>query len=731
MAREALPGDKRLIAYYTADPDDNTIETEQLRAHLMKLLPEYMVPAAYVNLTEFPLTQNGKLDRNALPEADGASYATRGYEPPQGVIETRLADIWAELLQLERVGRHDNFFDLGGHSLLAVRVSSMLNQANIEMTVVDLFQHPTIKQLSSCLQHTKSAMGVKGSIPIRTTGSQRPLFLIHEYTGLDLWFPVIAEHVAPDIPIYGLPGVPLSEPQLQTMEGMATRLVRIIREIQPDGPYRLAGWSYGGILAYEIAVQLIGQDQIVEFLGLIDSTNPIVFKAHNRKQLNRNKSPQHCLLELYVEEALSVQQRRALEELKKTADEIDFEGLIRKCHEAGLSGIIDDYDASDIKRFAGRLSAHHHALDHYAIQRIPIPVYLFSSEEKIYQQENRSKDDLLMGWDTILPKNQIKRIQVPGNHFTMMETPHINVLGQTLSLAIAQASGKHPSSIAEMNYRSHMLIQTGKPDITPIFCIPGAGDNVGRFFELADAVGNERPVHGLQPRGGDGFLLPHITVEAAAFSYLEEINTIQPNGSLHLIGHSFGGWVALEIAHQMRAKGRSVASLTLLDSPVPDAPFDSEYTHISVLKELIHALEMGIEKSFDIDRFELETLDEFGQMKLLHSRMVQEGLMPKSSKAETLCGTIRTFGAALRTSYRPQRIYPDPLFLVRVNDKALDQQANRYLHHEIVSGWNTWAPNLTHWLCPGNHITVLNPPYVKILADRLRSVFEGKAGVYE
>ena len=125
VAREDTAGDKRLVAYYTVANGGEAARraeagAEQLRAHLAAKLPEYMVPAAYVRLEGLPLTPNGKLDRKALPAPEADAYAVRGYEAPQGEMETALAQIWAEVLKVERVGRHDNFFELGGHSLLAV-----------------------------------------------------------------------------------------------------------------------------------------------------------------------------------------------------------------------------------------------------------------------------------------------------------------------------------------------------------------------------------------------------------------------------------------------------------------------------------------------------------------------------------------------------------------------------------------------------------------------------------
>ena len=156
LAREDGAGDKRLVAYYTTaragESEQETWSAEALRNHLAGRLPEYMVPAAYVRLESLPLTPNGKLDRKALPAPEAEAYASRGYAPPQGEIETKLAAMWAEVLKLDRVGRHDNFFSLGGHSLLAVRVVSRLRQElGMEVAIRDLFAHPVLADLAKAL----------------------------------------------------------------------------------------------------------------------------------------------------------------------------------------------------------------------------------------------------------------------------------------------------------------------------------------------------------------------------------------------------------------------------------------------------------------------------------------------------------------------------------------------------------------------------------------------------
>jgi aryl carrier-like protein len=148
LAREDTPGDKRLVAYYTAR-EQNSVGAQELRAHVATKLPEYMVPAAYVKLESLPLTPNGKLNRKALPAPEGDAYVMRQYEAPQGTTEELLAGIWAKLLHLDRVGRNDNFFELGGHSLMAVTLVERLAQAGLKADVRALFTTPTLAELAA------------------------------------------------------------------------------------------------------------------------------------------------------------------------------------------------------------------------------------------------------------------------------------------------------------------------------------------------------------------------------------------------------------------------------------------------------------------------------------------------------------------------------------------------------------------------------------------------------
>ncbi|NNB71073.1 non-ribosomal peptide synthetase [Pseudomonas fluorescens] len=162
MAREDEPGDKRLVAYYTAQA---ALEIEALRAHVQGQLPDYMVPSAYVWLELLPLTANGKLDRKGLPVPGPSALLSRGYEAPEGAVETLLAQIWQDVLKLERVGRHDHFFELGGHSLLAVSLIERMRQVGLSADVRVLFSQPSLAALAAAVGSGREIVVPANRIP--------------------------------------------------------------------------------------------------------------------------------------------------------------------------------------------------------------------------------------------------------------------------------------------------------------------------------------------------------------------------------------------------------------------------------------------------------------------------------------------------------------------------------------------------------------------------------------
>jgi thioesterase domain-containing protein len=341
---------------------------------------------------------------------------------------------------------------LGGHSLLAVRlVSQVRAQLGAELSPAELFAQPTIVLLAVLVQRRRMRAEERGAIPVRTTGSQRPLFLVHEFTGLDGYFTQLTARIDTDIPVYGLPAVPYGEPQLRTIEAMAARLVPMIRAVQPRGPYRLAGWSFGGVLAYEIAVQLIGEDQAVEFVGLLDSYFPALVSGGKPNWESENFPHNELLLTMcrrYWQDRRpdgpEVAKLAALAELR------DFGELLQMCRQQGvLDPEMVDLSEQQIWHFLDRMVAHGYALANYNVCPVPIRLHIFIAEED--RREGKTPEQCVwLGWDDLLPEAQLRRIAVPGTHTSMM-LKHPQFLGNALSEALRTIGLQPKAAFPEEN----------------------------------------------------------------------------------------------------------------------------------------------------------------------------------------------------------------------------------------------------------------------------------------
>jgi arthrofactin-type cyclic lipopeptide synthetase C len=302
----------------------------------------------------------------------------------------------------------------------------------------------------------------------------------------------------------------------------------------------------------------------------------------------------------------------------------------------------------------------------------------------------------------------------------MMRAPNAAALGQALSRAMDEArKGEAPRSA--QGGSPLVMLQDGKAGAAPLFCLPGAGSGVTSFVELMLALDPSVPVYGLQPRGLEAEALAHATVQAAAEHYLRALREACPAGPVHLLGHSFGGWVALEMALRLHEAGRPVASLTILDSETPDdsEALIREYEGGEAFLELVKVLELTTERSLGIGPADVASRDEAGWLKLLHGKMVGLGLLGTRTTPEVLNGPFRAFARCLRTTYRPSGVYPGRLRLVLVDDPAKDEAANRAHFAEVERGWRAWAPGLVFSVGAGNHITALKQPHVAVLAGLL------------
>lgn len=282
-------GTQQLVAYY-ATKNGAPLDAETLRKTLGERLPSYMVPAVFVELEAIALDANGKVDRRRLVERDLATAARGPIAAPRSAIEQQLALLWQEILQVEEVGRHDNFFALGGDSMIAIRFFTKARRAGLRLRARDVFRYQTLAELAARCAHDEAGVAFAELVHLNQVDSGPPVFWLHGGMGGVEAYWAIAERVAR--PFYGLQarGLVSAEAPLQGIEAMAAHYVRILRSVQPEGAYDLGGYSFGGILAYEITRQLQEQGRTVASVVLVDSSDVESLKRRERAGSSKRES---------------------------------------------------------------------------------------------------------------------------------------------------------------------------------------------------------------------------------------------------------------------------------------------------------------------------------------------------------------------------------------------------------------------------------------------------------
>ncbi|MFD5871149.1 amino acid adenylation domain-containing protein [Streptomyces sp. NPDC060322] len=279
VARGAEADDKHLVAYLVAEEGASPPEEEAIRRRLAEMLPDYMVPSAFVVLAALPLTPNGKVDYRALPEPQRSRPDAGSDAGPRDPREEVLCRLFAQALAVPAVGVHTDFFEAGGTSLGATRLVGRIRaEFGVRLTMRDLLKLRTPAGLL--------AVAVRGSgdadggndvlaplLALRATGARTPVFCIHPGGGMAWCYAALLRHLPRDIPVYGLQarGLAGTEAVARTMEEMVGDYLDQIRRVQPAGPYRLIGWSFGGNVAQSMAARLREEGQEVALLAVLDS----------------------------------------------------------------------------------------------------------------------------------------------------------------------------------------------------------------------------------------------------------------------------------------------------------------------------------------------------------------------------------------------------------------------------------------------------------------------------
>ena len=288
IAREDRPGDKRLVGYIT-ESAGGTADPAEIRAQLGERLPGYMVPAAVLVLEALPLTPNGKLDTRALPAPEYTD--TDRYRAPASLTEEILAGIYAQVLGLERVGVEDSFFELGGDSLLAMRLVAAINKSlDVHVAVRTLLIAPSVRGLSEQLGREDSAVELV-PVEIFKQGSGVPLCCVHEGNGQSYAYRGLGDYL--DCPIIGINQIPNNgEAEPASIRDMARNYADRLQAVHPDGPYNLLGWSFGGPVAHELAIELRRRGCVVHRLILLD---PVLRTSGSHHALEENPGESRLL----------------------------------------------------------------------------------------------------------------------------------------------------------------------------------------------------------------------------------------------------------------------------------------------------------------------------------------------------------------------------------------------------------------------------------------------------
>jgi amino acid adenylation domain-containing protein len=421
LAREDVPGEKRLVAYAIADST-----SDELRRFLKDKLPDSLVPSTVVLLDAFPMTPNGKVDRRALP-APGRSKPEleKTFLAPRDELELQLAHIWEEVLGVRPVGVRDNFFELGGHSLLAVRLFAFIEKRlGKKLPPATVFQGATIEDLAGVLRRQATPGPQSSLAAIQPGGSKRPLFLVHPAGGHVFPYVHLARFLGSDQPCYALQARGLEDGQdpHTRIEDMAAYYILALQTVEPTGPYLLGGWSMGGVIAFEMAQQLHAQGQRVALLALLDSWIPTAEETFPEKD-----SDAMLLVERYF--GISISPMESLLALPKD-EQLAF--MLEQAKSFGL--VPAELDVSQARRFVELLRSDLRATQNYGLHLYPGRVTLFKASET----PGAVTPDPTLGWSE-WASGGVEVHVVPGNHANLMYEPHVEVLAKTLTACLNQA----------------------------------------------------------------------------------------------------------------------------------------------------------------------------------------------------------------------------------------------------------------------------------------------------
>lgn len=420
IARTDTSGNKYLAGYVIAKEIFNR---ERIVTFLQGCLPEYMVPAVWIELQEMPLTANGKINRKLLPEPDAGNLADVPYVEARNLIEKALTDIWKELLGKERIGIHDNFFELGGHSLITIRLMSKIGKLGYRVQPGDLMTNKTIETQAALLGRLDQHVLRNDHIVLLSNAAgNKPVFIIPGGYGMADMYDQLVRKLSTNGPVYGLrmTGLLEGEVPLDSMYTIAAQNIQWIKEIQPEGPYRLMGHSFGAYALYEMIRQLEANQEQVELAVLLDAPVRLNNDAVDTDTLMNDAIiylEEHKLIEKPYPEWIG--KMRSGMELLPVPDRRAFmlDVIRTECLEKGIMSKML------------YLMICNSTMEYYVSGKVDAGLTIVSAAEQNWQQYGF---DETLGWKPYSGDN-LQVIITPGNHVTMLENDHATSLSVSLN----------------------------------------------------------------------------------------------------------------------------------------------------------------------------------------------------------------------------------------------------------------------------------------------------------
>jgi thioesterase domain-containing protein/acyl carrier protein len=396
-----------------------------LRSYLAERLPEYMSPSAYVEMDELPVTANGKIDRKRLPEPEAADLEdSENHVAPRNTTEMILEGIWAELLGLAQVGVRSNFFDLGGHSLSAIKLVGRIKEAfGQSLPAAMVFERPTIEDMASYLHQHNAVDRHQLLVPIQPRGGKRPLFCIHPAGGNVFCYAPLAARLGIEQPVYAIqsPALISDRDDARSIKAMADIYIEAIRQIQPEGPYMLAGWSMGGVVAFEMSRQLRLRGERVAPVALIDSA-----PVNGKFELDRLTLLIRFGRDLGIPPEM-IEATRGRFSGKRLDDSLGE--ILEKAIELDL---LPAYlGVPEISRLFSAFERNVKAMFEYTPGVNPGSVSLFVGSQRYGQ----AVSDPARGWIQFV-SDGVEIFEAPGDHYSIMSDPHVAALAAQLQVCL-------------------------------------------------------------------------------------------------------------------------------------------------------------------------------------------------------------------------------------------------------------------------------------------------------